>query len=70
LFFQISRIPTESPTNGTSLILVASGTFSWYGQGRLLKEDDILPETFKTPFWKGYSSEVRLNLNNLEITLV
>jgi len=29
-----------------------------------------LPETFKTPIWKDHSSEVRLNLNKLEIPLV
>jgi hypothetical protein len=34
-----------------------------------LEEDDILPETFKTPIWKDHSSEVRLNLNKLEISL-
>jgi len=34
-----------------------------------LEEDDILPETLKTPIWKGLSSEVRLNLNKLEISL-
>jgi len=31
---------------------------------------DILPETFKTPIWKNDSSEVRLNLNKLEISLI
>jgi hypothetical protein len=31
---------------------------------------DILPETFKTPIWKDNSSEVPLNLNKLEISLI
>jgi hypothetical protein len=35
-----------------------------------LEGDDILPETFKTPIWNGHSSEVRLILNKLEISLV
>jgi hypothetical protein len=54
-------------TDVTRLILVASGMLSADGR---LKEDDILPETFKTPSWKGQSSEIRLNLNKLEISLV
>jgi hypothetical protein len=34
-----------------------------------LEGDDILPETFKTPIWMDNSSEIRLNLNKLEIYL-
>jgi hypothetical protein len=31
---------------------------------------DIIRETFKTPIWQAHSSEVSLNLNKLEISLV
>jgi hypothetical protein len=35
-----------------------------------LEEDDILPATFKIPILKDHSSEVRLNLNKLEVSMV
>jgi len=54
-FFEVDKEGRILTLSLTRLNLVAAGTFSGDSQERGLEGDDILPETFKTPIWKGHS---------------